>query len=101
MHYIRQIAREGFLKNCSKTLAGLYKRRQTKRTSKNSLEYRSITIPISRMDNTHYGEINYKEKSSCSKDFCRIVFEDNTDDESISIKTNKETLSMETYVRIE
>ena len=53
------------------------------------------------MDNTRYGEINYKEKSSCSKDFCRIVFEDNTDDENISIKTNKETLSMETYVKIE
>jgi len=36
------------------------------------------------MDNACYGEINYKEKSSCSKDFCRIVFEDNTDDENIA-----------------
>jgi|Tabmets5t2r1_1033131.scaffolds.fasta_scaffold492926_1 hypothetical protein len=53
------------------------------------------------MDNTCYGEINYKEKSSCSKDFCRIVFEDNTDEENIAVKTKKETLFMETYVRIE
>jgi hypothetical protein len=29
------------------------------------------------MDNTGYGKINYKEKTSCSKDFCGIVFEDN------------------------
>jgi hypothetical protein len=28
------------------------------------------------MDNTGYGKINYKEKTSCSEDFCGIVFED-------------------------